>query len=158
MSLAAEKMETLDLGNTRLDRRAVLLLNRLGQLFEQTVLANQVFRLLVVGQQAGQQFLRYFVLLDCHCVCGQTGSRLRWIVRLHKILHTLQIEGLGPLSVDAPDRVLCQSRPRQGSICSQCPGSGLTHPVAPINVWCTIHRLDSSNNVLSCNVFFFKPR
>ncbi|MFY9460062.1 MAG: hypothetical protein WAP57_09960, partial [Aquabacterium commune] len=42
-----------------------------------------------VGQQAGQQFLRYFVLLGCHCVCGQAGSRLRWIVRLHKILHTL---------------------------------------------------------------------
>ncbi|MDP3888192.1 MAG: hypothetical protein Q8Q93_25040, partial [Hydrogenophaga sp.] len=48
-------------------------------------------RLLVVGQQAGQQFLRYFVLLGCHCVCGQAGSRLRWIVRLHKILHTLQV-------------------------------------------------------------------
>ncbi|MDP3887498.1 MAG: hypothetical protein Q8Q93_21465, partial [Hydrogenophaga sp.] len=47
-------------------------------------------RLLVVGQQAGQQFLRYFVLLGCHCVCGQAGSRLRWIVRLHKILHTLR--------------------------------------------------------------------
>ena len=58
-------------------------------LLEKTVLAYQVFRLLVVGQQAGQQFLRYFVLLGCHCVCGQAGSRLRWIVRLHKILHTL---------------------------------------------------------------------
>jgi hypothetical protein len=29
------------------------------------------------------------VLLGCHCVYGQAGSRLRWIVRLHKILHTL---------------------------------------------------------------------
>jgi hypothetical protein len=66
-----------------------LLHQQFGQLLEQAVLANQVFRLLVVGQQAGQQFLRYFVLLGCHCVYGQAGSRLRWIVRLHKILHTL---------------------------------------------------------------------
>jgi hypothetical protein len=29
---------------------------QLGQQLEQAVLANQVFRLLVVGQQAGQQF------------------------------------------------------------------------------------------------------
>ena len=67
-----------------------LLHQQFGQLLEQAVLANQVFRLLVVGQQTGQQFLRYFVLLGCHCVCGQAGFRLRWIVRLHKILHTLE--------------------------------------------------------------------
>ncbi len=66
-----------------------LLHQQLGQLLEQAVLTNQVFRLFVVGQQAGQQFLRYFVLLGCHCICGHTGSRLRLIVRLHKILHTL---------------------------------------------------------------------
>jgi len=66
-----------------------LLHEQLGQLLEQAVLANQLFRFLVVGQQAGQQFFGYFVLLWCHCVCGQAGSRLRWIVRLHKILHTL---------------------------------------------------------------------
>ena len=66
-----------------------LLHQQLGQLLEQAVLANQVFRLLVIGQQARQQFLQCFVLLGCHCVCGQAGSRLRWIVRLHKILQTL---------------------------------------------------------------------
>ena len=30
-----------------------------------------------LGQQAGQQFLRYFVIFGCHCVCGQAGSCLR---------------------------------------------------------------------------------
>ena len=30
------------------------------------------------------------MLLGCHGVYGQAGLRLRWIVRLHKILHTLK--------------------------------------------------------------------
>jgi hypothetical protein len=66
-----------------------LLDQQLGQLLEQAVLADEVFGLLVVGQQAGQQFLGYFVLLGCHYAYGQAGSHLRWIGRLHKILHTL---------------------------------------------------------------------
>ena len=66
-----------------------LLHEQLGQLLEQAVLANQVFRLLVVGQQAGQQFFGCVVFLGVHCVYGQPGLRRRWIVRLHKILHTL---------------------------------------------------------------------
>ena len=61
---------------------------QLGQLLEQAVLANQVFRLLVVGQQARQQFFGYIVFLGAD---GQTGLCRRWIVRLHKILHTLVI-------------------------------------------------------------------
>ena len=62
---------------------------QLGQLLEQAVLADEVFRLLVVGQQARQQFFGYVVFLGAHCACGQAGLRRRWIVRLHKILHTL---------------------------------------------------------------------
>ena len=62
---------------------------QLGQLLEQAVLADEVFRLLVVGQQAGQQFFGYVVFLGVHRVYGQPGLRRRWIVRLHKILHTL---------------------------------------------------------------------
>ncbi len=65
------------------------LYQQLGQLLEKTVLANQVFRLLVIGQQLGQQFLRYVVFLGAHCAYGLAGLRRRWIVRLHKILHTL---------------------------------------------------------------------
>jgi hypothetical protein len=30
-----------------------------------------------------------FVFLACHCGYGHAGLRLRWIIRLHKILHTL---------------------------------------------------------------------
>jgi len=62
---------------------------QLGQLLEQSVLADEVFGLLVVGQQARQQFFGYVVFLGAHCVYGQAGLRRRWIVRLHKILHTL---------------------------------------------------------------------
>ena len=62
---------------------------QLGQLLEQAVLADEVFRLFVVGQQARQQFLRYVVFLGAHCAYGQAGLRRRWIVRLHKTLHTL---------------------------------------------------------------------
>ncbi|WP_344869753.1 hypothetical protein, partial [Comamonas faecalis] len=42
-----------------------------------------------VGQQARQQFFGYVVFLGVHCAYGQAGLRRRWIVRLHKILHTL---------------------------------------------------------------------
>ena len=62
---------------------------QLGQLLEQSVLADEVFRLLVVGQQARQQFFGYVVFLGVHCAYGQAGLRRRWIVRLHKILYTL---------------------------------------------------------------------
>ena len=62
---------------------------QLGQLLEQTVLADEVFGLLVVGQQARQQVFGYVVFLGAHCACGQAGLRRRWIVRLHKILYTL---------------------------------------------------------------------
>ena len=62
---------------------------QLGQLLEQAVLADEVFRLLVVGQQARQQFFGYVVFLGVHCAYGQAGLRRRWIVRLHKILYTL---------------------------------------------------------------------
>ncbi len=68
-------------------------------MLEQTVLADEVFRLFVVGQQAGQQFLGYFVLLGCHCVHGHAGQRLRWFGRLHKILHTLL-----PATLDRDDQ------------------------------------------------------
>ncbi|WP_233495146.1 hypothetical protein, partial [Paenacidovorax caeni] len=50
---------------------------------------DEVFRLLVVSQQARQQFFGYVVFLGAHCAYGQAGLRRRWIVRLHKILHTL---------------------------------------------------------------------
>ena len=63
---------------------------QLGQLLEQAVLADEVFRLLVVSQQARQQFFGYVVFLGAHCAYGQAGLRRRWIVRLHKILHTLR--------------------------------------------------------------------
>ncbi len=63
---------------------------QLGQLLEQTVLANEVFRFLVVGQQARQQFFGYVVFLGAHGAYGQAGLRRRLIVRLHKILHTLR--------------------------------------------------------------------
>lgn len=70
---------------------------QLGQLLEQTVLADEVFGLLVVGQQARQQFFGYVVFLGAHCAYGQAGLRRRLIVRLHKILHTLGLAAdLGP--------------------------------------------------------------
>lgn len=46
---------------------------QLGQLLEQVVLADQVFRFLVVGQQARQQFFGYVVFLGGHCVYGLWG-------------------------------------------------------------------------------------
>ena len=46
----------------------------LGQLLEQAVLTDQVFRLLVVRQQAGQQFVGYFVLAIAHRLSGRCGS------------------------------------------------------------------------------------
>jgi hypothetical protein len=67
--------------------------------------AQEVFGLLVVGQQARQQFFGYVVFLGAHFAYGQAGLRRRLkaglrrrlkaglrrrlIVRLHKILHTL---------------------------------------------------------------------
>ena len=60
-----------------------------GQLLEQAVLANQVFGLFVVGQQARPQFFGYVVFLGAHGVYGQAGLRRQWIGRLHKVLHTL---------------------------------------------------------------------
>ncbi|WP_233495140.1 hypothetical protein, partial [Paenacidovorax caeni] len=47
------------------------------------------FRLLVVSQQARQQFFGYVVFLGTHGAYGQADLRRRWIDRLHKILHTL---------------------------------------------------------------------
>ncbi|MPN06914.1 hypothetical protein SDC9_154171 [bioreactor metagenome] len=80
---------------------------QLGQLLEQAVLADEVFRLLVVSQQARQQFFGYVVFLGAHCAYGQAGLRRRWIVRLHKILHTLdsgQHHGRRPWSLEGVDR------------------------------------------------------
>ena len=39
-----------------------------------------------------------------------------------------------------------------------CAYIGATHARAPTNVRRTIHRLDRANKVVSCAVFFFKPR
>jgi hypothetical protein len=61
-----------------------LLHQQLGQLHEQVVFADQVFRLLVVRQQAGQQLVGYFVLAHAHCVSGRCGNFLP-VARLHKI-------------------------------------------------------------------------
>ncbi|WP_217647521.1 hypothetical protein, partial [Paenacidovorax caeni] len=47
-------------------------------------------------QQARQQFFGYVVFLGAHGAYGQAGLRRRWIVRLHKILHTLATGGKGP--------------------------------------------------------------
>jgi len=55
-----------------------------GQLFEQAVLADQVFGLLVVGQQAAKQLVGYLVLAWTHGVSGSDGSVLP-VARLHKI-------------------------------------------------------------------------
>lgn len=63
-----------------------------GQFLEQAFLANEVFRFLVAGQQAGQQFFGYVVLLGVHCACGQAGLRRRWIVRLQNSAHPLEGE------------------------------------------------------------------
>jgi hypothetical protein len=63
---------------------------QLGQLLEQAAVADEVFRFLVVGQQAGQQFFGYVVFLGAHGAYGQAGLRRQWIVRLHKILYTLE--------------------------------------------------------------------
>ena len=57
---------------------------QLGQLLEQAVLADQVFRLLVVGQQAAEQLVGYLVLAWAHGVSGSKGSFLP-VARLHKI-------------------------------------------------------------------------
>lgn len=61
---------------------------------EQSVLADEVFRLLVVDPQARQQFFGYVVFLGAHGAYGQAGLRRQWIVRLHKILHTLATQRL----------------------------------------------------------------
>lgn len=66
---------------------------QLGQLLEQAVLADEVFRLLVDGQQARQQLFGYVVFLGAYCAYGQAGLRRRWLGRLHKILHTLPEAG-----------------------------------------------------------------
>ncbi|WP_216361015.1 hypothetical protein, partial [Comamonas thiooxydans] len=57
----------------------------------------------VVGQQARQQFFGYVVFLGAHCAYGQSGLRRRLIVRLHKILHTLDQEADGV----SEDRCVC---------------------------------------------------
>ncbi|MDR3066239.1 MAG: hypothetical protein LBV05_12120, partial [Comamonas sp.] len=44
--------------------------------------------------QARQQFFGYVVFLGAHCAYGQAGLRRRLIVRLHKILHTLDSSDL----------------------------------------------------------------
>lgn len=64
--------------------------DQLGQVLKEPILANQVFGFLVIGQQTGQQFFRYAVFLLAHCNSGQVGSLLPK-VRLHKILHTLEL-------------------------------------------------------------------
>jgi len=64
---------------------------QLGQLLEQAVLANQVFRLLVVGQQAAEQLVGYLVLAWAHDVSGSRGS-FPPVARLHKIWDTLRVE------------------------------------------------------------------
>ncbi|RGE42651.1 hypothetical protein DZC30_16170, partial [Comamonas testosteroni] len=51
-----------------------------------------------ISQQFRQQFFRDFVFLGCHCAYGHADLRLRWIVRLHKILHTLKLGG-GQLAI-----------------------------------------------------------
>ena len=61
-----------------------LLHEQLGQLLQKAVLADQIFRLLVVGQQRGQQLLGYFLLACSHGVSGSDGSFLPR-ARLHKI-------------------------------------------------------------------------
>jgi len=69
------------LGHLRIQRP---LHQQLGQLLEQAVLADQVFRLLVVGQQAAEQLVGYLVLAWAHGVSGSKGSFLP-VARLHKI-------------------------------------------------------------------------
>lgn len=71
------------LGHLGLER---FLDQQLGQLLEQTVLANQVFGFLVVAQQLGYEFIGNGVFLGRHVGSGQGGSFLP-NVRLHKILH-----------------------------------------------------------------------
>lgn len=65
-----------------------------GQMLEQSIVANEVFRLFVVGQQAREQFFGNVVFLDVHSAYGQASLRWRWIGRLHKILHTLVVGDL----------------------------------------------------------------
>ncbi|WP_231499250.1 hypothetical protein, partial [Comamonas aquatica] len=83
----------------------------------------EVFGLLVVGQQARQQFFGYVVFLGAHCAYGQAGLRRRLIVRLHKILHTL-------LRDDAQDRKRLASTQRK---LTQLP---ITHKPAPYALAC----------------------
>ncbi|MGJ7467712.1 hypothetical protein, partial [Comamonas thiooxydans] len=45
-----------------------------------------------------QQFFGYVVFLGAHCAYGQSGLRRRLIVRLHKILHTLNLEVMAATS------------------------------------------------------------
>ena len=83
-----------------------LFYQQLGQLLEQAVLADQVFRFLVISQQFRQQFFRDFVFLGCHCAYGHADLRLRWIVRLHKILHTLAPSKRRSLAATSPTAVI----------------------------------------------------
>lgn len=71
-----------------------------GQLLEQTVLANEVFGLFVIGQQSAEQRFRNVVLYRCHCVYGFADPSLRVMGHLHKILYTL-LHGLLPCSKQA---------------------------------------------------------
>lgn len=61
-----------------------LLDQQLRQLLEQAVLADQVFRLPVVSQQARQQLVGYLVLANGHCISGRCGS-FPPVARLYKI-------------------------------------------------------------------------
>src|SRR5690606_5097918 len=85
---------------------------QLGKLLEQTVLADEVFGLLVVGQQARQQFFGYVVFLGVHCAYGQAGLRRRWIVRLHKILHTLPAPRRLSITASSQERPCAPARCR----------------------------------------------
>lgn len=63
-----------------------------GQLLEQTVLANEVFGLFVIGQQSAEQRFRNVVFYRCHCVYEFADPSLRVMGHLHKILYTLKSE------------------------------------------------------------------
>ena len=67
-----------------------LLNQQLGELLEQPVLANQVFRLSVISQQAVQQLLGYGFLRYGHHRSWQWGSFLP-VDRLHKNSYTLAV-------------------------------------------------------------------
>ena len=68
--------------------------DQFGEPFQQPVLAYQVFGLLVIGQQAGYQFIGYVVFHYGHHRSSQCGSFLPGD-RLHKNSYTLPT-GLEP--------------------------------------------------------------